>query len=225
MGLQDRDAVVAELLNLLVPAGTGEGVGVAPRVVVESIEVGSDSVLAAVHVVGHLVTVGLDIGSAISDGDLAELARVHIRLDVTGHGLDKRSAVGGGIIVDDLVPGEKKKGVGVGSELLDCREDALEVDLVVGDLGRSAVDRVLGGVDVESEVDASIGKGVHALVVRGSVVDGVDTDSVDTKLLELGNVALAAGLIRNRILGIRSATWGIISCEFSKRTCLVLPGW
>ena len=80
------------------------------------------------------------------------------------------------------------------------------VGLVVGDLGRSTVDRVLGSVDVESEVDTSVGEGIHAGVVLGSVVDSVDTDSVDAELLELGDVALAAIGIGNGILRVGGAT-------------------
>jgi hypothetical protein len=40
----------------------------------------------------------------------------------------------------------------------------------------------------------------------GSVVYSVDADGVDTKLLELFDVTLAAFFIRNRILGIRCAS-------------------
>ena len=206
MHLQDRDAVVAELLDLLVPTSTSEGVGVAPRVVVEGVEVGADRVLTTVHVGCHLVAVGLNISSAIADGNLAELASVHVGFDVTGDGLDERSAVSGRVIVDDLVSGEEEESVGVGSELLDGRENALEIILVVGDLRRSAVDRVLGGVDVESEVDTSISEGVHAGVVLGSVVDSVDTDGVDTKLLELGDVALTTILVGDGVFRVRCTT-------------------
>jgi len=204
--LQDGDAVVVKLLDLLVPTGTSEGVWVTPGVVVESVEVAANRVLAAVLVVGHLITVGLDIGRAITDGDLAELASVDVRLDVTSDGLDERSAVGGSIVVDDLVTREEEQSVGVGSELLDGCENALEVNLVVGDLGRSTVQGVLGGVDIKGEVDTSIGERVHAGVVGRSVVDSVDTDSVDTELLELGDVTLAASLVGNGVLCIRCAT-------------------
>ena len=206
LGEEDGNAVILELLNLLVPTSTSEGVGVTPRVVVEGVEVRTDSVLTAVHVVSHLVAVGLDVSCTIADGDLAKLASVHVRLDVTGDSLNEGSAVGGGVIVDDLVTREEEKGVLVGSELLDGRENALKVDLVVGDLGRSTVDRVLGSVDVEREVDASISQSVHAFVVVGCVVNSVDTDGVDAKLLEFGDVALAACYIGDGVLRIRCTT-------------------
>lgn len=40
----------------------------------------------------------------------------------------------------------------------------------------------------------------------GAVVDSVDTDGVDTELLELLNVALAASLVSDGVLRIGSAT-------------------
>jgi hypothetical protein len=42
--------------------------------------------------------------------------------------------------------------------------------------------------------------------VVGAVVDSVDTDGVDTELLELLNVALAASLVSDGVLRIGSAT-------------------
>jgi hypothetical protein len=45
--------------------------------------------------------------------------------------------------------------------------------------------------------------------VVGSVVNSVDTDGVNTELLELGNVALTAGLVGNGILCIRCAAWSL----------------
>jgi hypothetical protein len=224
--LQDRNAVVAKLLDLVVPTSTSEGVGVAPRVVVEGEEVAADGVVTAVHVVGHLVAVGLDIGSGVTDGNLAELAGVQVRLDVTGDSLDVRSAVGGSIVVDDLVTREEQQGVVELGELLDGGEDALEVVGVVRLGRRSAVDRVLGGADVEGEVDASIGEGVHALLVVASVVDGVDADGVDAELLELGNVTLAASSVGDGILCIRCATWRRLAWGFVVVTYQWnVPGW
>jgi hypothetical protein len=69
--LQDRDTVVLELLDLLVPAGGGERRRVAPGVVVECEEIAADGVVSAVHVSSHLVAVRLDISSRVSDGNLA----------------------------------------------------------------------------------------------------------------------------------------------------------
>ena len=204
--LQNGDAVVGELGNLLVPARDGVGRRVAVRVVVESKEVAASRVVTAVHVVSHLVTVGLDVGSRVADGDLAEPASVHVRLDVTGDGLDVGRAVGGLVVVDDLVGREEQQGVVVLCKHLDGSEDALQIHLVVRLLGVGSVDGVLGGVEVERKVDTGVGQEAHAGVVVGAVVDSVDTDSVDSKLLELGNVTLASLFIGNGVLGIRCAT-------------------
>jgi hypothetical protein len=46
--------------------------------------------------------------------------------------------------------------------------------------------------------------------VVGSVVDSVDADSVDTELLELGDVTLAAVCVCDGVLGLSRATWLIV---------------
>lgn len=226
--LQDRNAVVLELLNLLIPARGAVRRGVTPRIVVEGKEVAADCVDTAVHVRGHLVAVRLDISSRVTDGDLAKTASVQVRLDVTGNGLDVRGSAAGRVVVDDLVGGEVEQGVIVFGKHLDGGEDALEVILVVRDLGISSVKGVLRGVDIERKVDASICESLHASVVVGSVVDGVHADSVDCKLLEFGNVALAAICISNGVLSIGRATWLVIDTAdveariASKESCRVV---
>ena len=209
--LQNGDAVVGKLLDLLVPTGDGVGRRVAPRVVVETEEVAASGIVTTVHVVGHLVAVALDISGRVTDRNLAETASVHVGLDVTGDSLDVRSTVGGLVVVDDLVGGEEQQGVVVLCEHLDGSEDALQVDLVVRLLGLGTVDGVLGGVEVESEVDSGIGEETHAGVVVGAVVDSVDADGVDTELLELLNVALAASLVSDGVLRIGSATGLVVN--------------
>jgi len=129
--LQERKAVVAVLLDLLVPASLGEGRWVTPRVVVESVEVTALVVGAAVHVLGHLEAVALDVGGRVSNGNLTVAARADVLSQVTGDGLDVRSSGGGGVVVDDLVAGEEEKGVVVVGESVNGGEQALEVDLVV----------------------------------------------------------------------------------------------
>lgn len=87
----------------------------------------------------------------------------------------------------------------------------LEIDLVVGFAGVLAVDGELGGVDIEDEVDVSLGKRLHALIVVQGVVDSIykfhlsalspgpyqdlrqhtNTDGIDAKLLEQLDVTQA----------------------------------
>lgn len=125
---------------------------------------------------------------------MAEAAGGHVVLHVTGDGLDVGGSQGGVAgIVDNLVTGEEGEGVVVLGELLDSGEDGLEVDGVVRLMGVGSVDGVERVVDVGNEVDASVGELGHALIVVLGVVDGVDTDGVDAKLLELGNVTAADG--------------------------------
>ncbi len=209
--LQDRNAVVVEFLNLLIPTRDGEGRGITPGIVVESEEVAANGVRAAIHVVGHLIAVRFDISGGVTDGDAAKTASIDVRLDVTGDSLDVGSGGGGSIIVDDLVGGEKEQCVVVLGKHLDGGEDALEVDLVVRCLRGGSVDAVLGGVDIKSEVDASSRKGVHAGIVVGRVVNGVDTDRVDAELLEVLDVTLAASGIGNGIFGCGGATGLVVN--------------
>lgn len=47
----------------------------------------------------------------------------------------------------------------------------------------------------KGNIDASIGKGTHAVIVVGCVVYRVNSDGVDAELLEVFNVTLAGGSI------------------------------
>lgn len=69
-GKEERQTVVLEHVDLVVPARLGEGRGVTPGVVVESEEVATLVVGTAVHVLSHLQTVAVDIG-------LLSLAAIH----------------------------------------------------------------------------------------------------------------------------------------------------
>lgn len=209
-GKEEGQTVVLEHVHLLVPARGGEGRGVTPGVVVESEEVATLVVGTAVHVLGHLQTVAVDIGlislasiqgnkekkkrtySRVSNRDGTEIPLTQVLTNVTGDGLDVRGRGGGLVVVDNLVTGEEGQGVLVLGEHLDGSEDVLQVDVVVGLLGLRAVDRVLGGVDVQDEVDARIRQSVHTLIVVLGVVHRINTDGVQTQTLELLNVALAA---------------------------------
>ena len=199
LGQEDGDAVVGEVLDLLVPAGS-EVISVAPGVVVEGEEVGADIIVAAVEVVSGLLAVLGDVGSGVTDGDGAEVARAHVALDIAGGGLDIGGSVGRVLVVDDLVAGEKEHGVVVLGELVDDGEDGLEVLGVVRGSGVFAVDGVVGRVDIGHEVDASVGKKLHALVVVEGAVKRIDADGVYAEFLEFGNVALADGSVGEGVL-------------------------
>ena len=198
--LQDRKRVVLELLNLGVPARCGIAGRIAPRVVVEREKVAALVVGSTVHVVSGIIAVRFNISGGISDRDGSELAVALVLLHITGDGLYIRSGLGGGkSVVDDLVSGEESKGIIVLGEHFHGGEDVLEVLVVVRWVGVLAIDGVLGAVHVEDEVDAGIVEHLHASIMVGSIVDGIDADRVDTQLLELCNVTLAGRLIRQRI--------------------------
>jgi len=73
--------------------------------------------------------------------------------DVSFHvpcdGFDPGGCVGRVDVVDDFVGAEEAEGVAEGFEGVDCGEDVLEVDCVVGISGVGAVDGVGGGVDLD----------------------------------------------------------------------------
>lgn len=118
---------------------------------------------------------------------------------VTSDGFNVGGSAGGGIVIDDLVTGEEGQGVVVLGERIDGSEDVLEIEGVVRWCGGSTVERVLGGVDIEDQVDACRCQRVHACIMVGGVVDGVDSHGVNAELLEVANITLAAGFIGNGV--------------------------
>jgi hypothetical protein len=191
------------LLHLLAPTRGREGGRIAPGVVVESEEVTADIGATAVHILGHLETVRIDISGRVSDRNASVRAGFDVLLHVTRDGLYVGSGEGSIRAVENLVGRVVQEGVVVLGKSVNSGKDALKIDIVVRpENGRRvlAVERVVGSVDVEGEVDAGIGEGLHAGVVGGRVVDRVDTDGVDSELLELGDITLAAISIGNGIL-------------------------
>lgn len=78
-------------------------------------------------------------------------------------------------------------------------------------MGSGSVEGILGRIDVENKVDTSCGECVHARVVVCGVVNSINTDGVDTQLLELRDVPTATALIRNGVSEIRAATRLIVN--------------
>jgi hypothetical protein len=209
LGQEDRLAVALVGLDLLVPTGDCERGGVAPGVIVEGEEVGALVVGAAVEVQGLGLDVLSDISSRVSDRNLASLAVRDVLLHVTGNGLDVGGRVGVGLVVDDLVTGEEEEQVAVVGESVDGSKDVLEVDVVVRaveGLSILTVERVLWCVGIESKVDTCIIKQLHALIVVLRVVDCVDTDGVDTEVLEVDDITLQVLDIKDGILCVGSTT-------------------
>jgi hypothetical protein len=204
--LQDRKTVSSEVLDLLIPAGGGEGRWVTPRVVVESEEIAALIIGTTVHVLSHLLTVRVDISSRVSDGDGTVSTASDVLSHVTSDSLDIWRSWGGEIIINNLVTGEESQGVGVVCEGIDGGEDVLEVNGVVGWVGIGSIEGVEGSVDIEDQVDTCSCQLGHAIIVVGRVVDCVDTDGVDAQLLELYDITLAGCGIGDRVNQVRGAT-------------------
>jgi hypothetical protein len=191
------------LLNLLVPARLLKGRRITPGVVVEGEEIAALLVWPAVHVAGHLESVAVDIGCRVSNGNLAIFAGLDIRSDITRYGLDVRGSKRRRIVIDDLVGRVEEQRIVVLGECINCGKDELKVDFVIRHLNRRhvvSVERVLGTVDIESEIDAGVGQQLHAGVVVGRVVDRVYANGIDAQLLELGHITGAACGVGNWVL-------------------------
>ena len=107
MNLQKGDAVVSVLLDLLRPTRLLVGRWITPGVVVESEEVTALVIGTAVHVFGHLVSVGIDIGGRVPNRNSSVASAVSVLPEIASNGLDIRSTVGRVIAVDDLVTAEE----------------------------------------------------------------------------------------------------------------------
>lgn len=151
-----------------------------------------------------------NIGSRVTDRNLAIVAFANVLFDIPCYGLDVRSSVTGRDVVDQLVAGEEQKKIIVFLELVHGGKHVLQVGGIVRLSGFVSADGVFRGVDIECEIDASIGQGFHAFVVILAVINGIDSDGIDAQLLEpgfrdqlvgccamlldsLGNVAFADG--------------------------------
>ena len=99
-----------------------------------------------------------------------------------------------------LVSGEEEQRVVVFGECINGSKHALEIGIVVGCCWLISIERVERAVHVQREVNASAVERRHALIVVRRVVDSVDTNGVDSKLLKLCNVAFARAGIRDGIL-------------------------
>jgi hypothetical protein len=198
--IQDGNAVVGKVLNLLVPAGSLE-VTVAPRVVVESEEIRSLVVAATVHVHRRLHAVRGNVGSRVSDRDRTQSSRVHVVLHITSDSFDVGSGrIGSRLVVDDLVTRKEGQCVVILGKHLNGSKNALKVHGVVGRPRFRAVDGVARVVDIKDQIDASIGESAHALVMVLRIVDGIDTNGVDSKVLEVfdisgANIGISQGIL------------------------------
>jgi hypothetical protein len=91
-----------------------------------------------------------------------------------------------------LISGEEEQGIIVVCECVNRSENALQIHIVVRGSRLVSVDGVVWRIDIQREIDPSIRKHGHASIVVLAVVDGIDTHSVDSQLLEVLHISLAS---------------------------------
>ena len=107
-GEENGNRVVAERLHLLRPGGGLVGGVIAPGVVIESEEVTSLVISTAVHIVGGLNTVVINVSSRIADRDRAVFAVANVRLHVTSDSFNVWCCGGSCNAVDIFVTREEE---------------------------------------------------------------------------------------------------------------------
>ena len=131
MDLQDRHRVILEVGDLLGPGGGGKGRWITPGVIVESEEVSSLVVSAAIHVVSSFETVVINVCGRVSNRNRAVTTTANVLLHITRYSLDPWGSCTSVDVVDDFVSGEEQKSVIVLLELINGGKDVLQVDMVV----------------------------------------------------------------------------------------------
>lgn len=147
---QDGNAIVGEILDLLVPAGRLK-VGIAPRVVIlktmsvtqqmgrglaitthKSKEIAPLIVRPTVHIIRQLHPIVRHIGRRVSHWHAPVFPYPHILLHIPRRRLHVPRCLGTlHLVIDDLVPREKRQRIVVLCKRIDRRKDALQVLCVV----------------------------------------------------------------------------------------------
>ena len=190
--LQERNAIASVVGNECVPARCRVGRWIAPRIIIDGIEIRSLIIGSAVHEIGHQLLVLLHVRSRVSDWDRSIASAANILLHVASHRLHIWGTVRVAGIVNHFIARQERHGISVVGEGIDCSKNGLEVDAVVRFLGIVTVQGVQGRVGVQDEVNPGVGEGIHAIVVVSGIVDRVDTDGVDSELGEIWNIARAS---------------------------------
>ena len=197
LGEEDGDIVLLEILSLHVETRFGEGGVATPRVDVVTPEVNSILGVAAVEVVGHVLTdISIVVGS-ISHTNLAVLLALDVGLGITDSRLDESAGDCVVWLVGDLVTGKKAQCVVVFHQLINDAGVAL-IELY----GPSWVVTVDGEPrlrEIGYDIDSSICKRLHAVLVVLCGIDGIHTNSVGVEFLEVLNVTLARSGVGQRI--------------------------
>lgn len=198
LGKEDRHSIVLKLLGTV---GVARGLEVdsvaAPLVDVDTVEVGSRRLVAAVEVVGKVITgISIVVGS-IANRNRTVVFSLDVGLDITDSSLDKGRGVGVGVVVGNLVTSKEAKDVGVASQSVNNGGIALEK--VDGPGRRVSVDGKTRLGEIGNDVDAVLGKQVDAVVVVLGSVDGIDAQHVSFETQQVGQVTFASGAVGQRI--------------------------
>ena len=195
---KDRDGKVAKLLSTVsVTRSLKVNLVTTPFVHVDTIEISSVFGITAGEVVSEVATGVSIIVGRVTNGNAAVVLGLDVGLGVTNGSLDEGRSIGVSVVVGNLVTGKEAKNVGVLSHLVnDFSVTVVQLDSPAGAVSG---DGKAGLGKIGNNVDTVVGKEVETLVVVDGGVDGVDTDDVSLKLLEVGKITLASGTISQGI--------------------------
>jgi hypothetical protein len=189
LGEKDGDVVVLKLLCANIEARLFERGVTAPGVDVVTPEVNSILGVATVEVRSQVLTNRSIVVGSVTDADFTVVLLLDVGLRITNGSLDESASNGVVWLVGDFITRKETESVVVLHHLV----DNAHIALVEGGRPSWIVtnDRVFGLGQVRNNVDASISERGHTILVVLGRVDGIDTDRVGLKLLEILDVTLA----------------------------------
>lgn len=190
---ENGNVVRAELLGTVGISGALEAVPTTPFVDVETEEVNTVLVRTAVEVVLDIFTnVGIIIGSVTNVKRTVGGMR-SVGLHITNSSLDESAGSSVGGVVANFVTGEETESVRVLGKRVNNGGVTLEqVDVPFGVFTRDSLGRT---GQIGQNVDTSITKSLHTLVMVGSRVDRVNTDKVCLETLKDRNITRATSWV------------------------------
>ena len=162
----------------------------APRIDVVAPEVDCLSRVTAVKIVGHINTNSRIVIRRVANTHGPVSLGADVALRIADCSLNKCGCFGIVLGVGDLVASKEAQRVGVALEGID-HAHIPRIKLIVP--GRVvSIDGDSGGRQVEDNVDAGVGKRVHACVMTFGRVYGIHADGVGVNLLKVWDISAAA---------------------------------
>lgn len=196
---EDGNTIILRHLFEVGVAGGFVGSITAPLIRVDTVKINGCRFITANQIVLERRTQLLDISRRITDGDLAVFLPCHIRLDIGDGSLDVRGSGRTGVSCDDFVADPEAGQVVIGGE--DIHDSCKGIKLLLVPRRASLLDLSREGVKIKPDIDASLVKDGHALIVVGRGINVVDTDGVRAECLHGIGISLALVSIHERILG------------------------